>query len=95
VRLAGVERIAAFGGKHSNMKGALNRWIETVEAADWKSPVDMKKTFRSGDVVGKQTVFNIGGNKCRLVALVQYESRRVLVQHVLTHADYDKGDWKA
>ena len=94
MRLAGVGRIAAFSGTHSSMRSALHRWIETVEAANWKNPADMKKTFRSGDVVGKQTVFNVGGNKCRVIALVQYESRRVLVQHVLTHADYDKGNWK-
>ena len=65
-----------------------------VEGAVWNNPADMRKTFRSADVVGTQTVFNVGGNKCRLVALVHYRSKRVLIQHVLTHAEYDKGDWK-
>jgi mRNA interferase HigB len=94
VKLAGEERTAAFASKHKDLKNALKRWVETVEAADWKNPVDMKKTFGSADIVGAQTVFNVGGNKCRLIALVQYKSRRVLVQHVLTHTEYDKGDWK-
>ena len=94
MKLAGEERTVAFAGEHKNLKNALQRWVETVEAADWKNPADMKKTFGSADVVGNQTVFNVGGNKCRLIALVQYKSRRVLVQHVLTHPEYDKGDWK-
>ena len=68
--------------------------METVEAAEWRNPADLKKTFGSADIVGHQTVFNVGGNKCRLIALVQYKSKRVLVQHVLTHAEYDKGNWK-
>ena len=94
MKLAGEEKTAAFACKHTKLKNALKRWVETVEAADWKHPADMKKTFGSADIVGNQTVFNVGGNKCRLIALVQYKSKRVLVQHVLTHAEYDKGDWK-
>ncbi len=94
MKLAGEERTAAFASKHKDLQNALKRWVETVEAADWKNPVDMKKTFGSADIVGDQTVFNVGGNKCRLIALVHYKLKRVLVQHVLTHAEYDKGDWK-
>jgi mRNA interferase HigB len=44
--------------------------------------------------VGKQTVFDVGGNKCRLIAIIHYGTRRVLVQHVLTHNEYDRGRWK-
>jgi mRNA interferase HigB len=51
-------------------------------------------TFRTADVVGSQTIFNIGGNKYRLIALVNYRLGIVLVQHVLTHAEYDREDWK-
>ena len=54
----------------------------------------MKKTFRTANVVGSQTIFNIGGNNYRLVARVSYALQTVLVQHVLTHAKYDKEDWK-
>ena len=77
------------------LKTASRRWVEVVKAALWNSPADTKKTFRSADIVEHQTVFNIGGNKCRLIALVHYPSKRVLIQHVLTRAEYDKGDWKA
>lgn len=65
-----------------------------VEAADWKNPADVKKTFGAADIVGSQTVFNIGGNKYRLIARIAYVLQTVLVRYVLTHAEYDKGDWK-
>ena len=54
----------------------------------------MKMTFRTVNVIGSQTVFDIGGNEYRLVARVSYISQIVLVQYVLTHAEYDKEDWK-
>ena len=85
MKLAGEERAAAFASKHKDLKNALKRWVETVGAADWKNPADMD---------GDQTIFNVAGNKCRLIALVHYRSKRVLVQHVLTHTEYDKGGWK-
>lgn len=94
MNVAGVERTIEFASKHSTSKTALKRWVEVVKDAFWDNPADMKKTFRSADVVGTQTVFNVGGNKCRLVALVHYKSKRVLAQHVLTHPEYDKGEWK-
>ena len=94
MRVVGEERTVAFARQHNNLKNALQRWIEAVKAADWKNPADMKKTFRSADIVRNQTIFNVGGNKCRLIALVHYKLKSVLVQYVLTHPEYDKGDWK-
>ena len=94
MRIAGEDRIVQFARNYPNTRSALNRWVSVVEAADWKSPADMKKTFRSADLVGDQVVFNAGGNKCRLIALLHYRSRYGLVQQVLTHPEYDQGDWK-
>jgi mRNA interferase HigB len=94
VEIAGAERIAEFAGRYPKVKSALARWVSTVEGADWRHPAEMKRTFGSADIVGDQTVFNVGGNKCRLIALIHYRAGRVLVQHVLTHREYEKGDWK-
>ena len=52
------------------------------------------RTFRQAEVVGKHTVFDIGGNKRRLIAIIHFGTRRVLVKHVLTHPKYDRGGWK-
>ena len=50
--------------------------------------------FASADQVGKMTVFNIGGNKIRLIAAIHYNRKKVYVRAVLTHGDYDLGKWK-
>ena len=94
MEVAGAERVAAFAERVPSLKSALTRWLEAVEAAAWKNPVEMKKTFASADLVGNQTVFNVGGNKCRLIALIHYSAKRVLVECVLTHSEYNEGDWK-
>jgi mRNA interferase HigB len=54
----------------------------------------MKQDYPSADFVGRKTVFNIAGNKFRLIARVNYQSRRVFVLHILTHKEYDRGAWK-
>ena len=94
MEIAGGERIAEFAKRFPRIKSALTRWATIVESADWENPAEMRKTFGSADIVGGQTVFNVGGNKCRVIALIHYRARRVLVQRVLTHEEYGKGSWK-
>jgi mRNA interferase HigB len=94
VRIAGLERIAEFASDYPRAENALDAWRNVVEAADWRNPAELKKTFGSASIVGDQTVFNIGGNKYRLISLIQYRTKIVLVQHVLTHEEYDRGAWK-
>ena len=94
MKLLNGEKLTQFCTRDATARSPLGYWRQVVEAVEWTSPADMKMTFRTADVVGPQTVFNIGGNKCRLIALVNYRLRTVLVQHVLTHAEYDKEDWK-
>ena len=72
----------------------LNRSVSIVEAASWKNPAEARVTFGSADFVGGKVVFNIGGNKYRLIAAISFEIRIVSVEAVLTHSEYDKGKWK-
>jgi mRNA interferase HigB len=55
---------------------------------------DLRKTFASADYVGRLTVFDIGGNKYRLMASIHYNRRNVYFRAVLTHEQYNRGDWK-
>ena len=87
-------KIAAFGTKHPPARSPLARWQEITADAKWKNPIDMKQLFPSADLVGPQTVFNIGGNKYRLIASISYRVQLVLVDDVLTHSDYSQGVWK-
>jgi mRNA interferase HigB len=74
-------------------KQPLLSWFKEVERAEWKSPADLKKLYRSADSVGKgRIVFNIGGNKYRLVVWVKYSIKLVLIKWVGTHEEYDKID---
>ena len=54
----------------------------------------MRKAFKAADLVGRFVVFDIGGNKYRLIAVIHYNRGRVYVRHVLTHAEYDEENWK-
>jgi mRNA interferase HigB len=65
-----------------------------VRRAAWQTPVEMKQIYHNADLVGRRTIFNIAGNKYRLIARVNYQTQRVFVLHILTHAEYDKGDRK-
>jgi mRNA interferase HigB len=62
--------------------------------ASWRSLVEVRGTYPHADLVGSVTVFNIAGNKYRLIARIQYASQAIYIRCVLTHAEYDKGDWK-
>lgn len=65
-----------------------------MSKADFGSFTELKRVFGSVDKVGKFTVFDIGGNKYRLVAAIHYNRRKVYIRHVLTHAEYDRDKWK-
>ncbi len=54
----------------------------------------LKAVFPTVDKVEALHVFNIGGNKLRLIAVVRYRMQRLYIRHVLDHREYDKGKWK-
>ena len=65
-----------------------------MESNSFKRFVELKKTFGSADQVKPYTVFDISGNKYRLIAVVDYGLQSVAVEGVLTHAEYGKGRWR-
>jgi mRNA interferase HigB len=87
--------LVRFWSQHPDAKASLEAWYGVVRQAKWATPVEMRQVYGSADLVGRRTVFNIAGNKYRLVARVNYISQTVFVLHVLTHSDYDKGVWKS
>ena len=66
-----------------------------MRRTDLESFAELRRTFPSADKVGGYVVFNIGGDKYRLVAAVYFNRGKVFIRHVLTHAEYDEGTWKA
>lgn len=61
---------------------------------DFGSLVELRRAFPHADQVGGLTVFNIGGNKARLIGAIHYDRRKVYIRAVLTHAESDAGNWK-
>ena len=79
---------------HGDLEGPLDAWFRIVKKASWHNLSDVRKTLASADLVGKWTVFNIKGNHYRLITEINYGFGRIYVRHVLTHAEYDRGDWE-
>ena len=73
---------------------AFAKWYDLVRNNRFANFNEVRRTFPSADLVGDLVVFNIRGNRYRLIARFIYEKGRVYVRHVLTHAEYDRGNWK-
>jgi len=83
-----------FWKKHPDSQAALLRWFKIVQKSEFQSFAELRVTFPSADKVDQWIVFNIGGNKYRLIASIHFNRGKVYVRHVLTHTEYDRGDWK-
>lgn len=77
--------------EYADSQGALQSWYDEAAKASWASPQNIKDQYRSASICGNQrVVFNIAGNKYRLVVEMQYQAGMVWVKFVGTHAQYDK-----
>jgi mRNA interferase HigB len=85
-----------FWEKHPQAETPLKLWFATVSKAEWKGPAEVKLMFGSADFVAdNRVIFDIGGNKFRLVARISYKFKKVLIKFVGTHKEYDKIDPEA
>lgn len=94
VRILGQVTLQQAARKHADVANALAMWTAVVRAARWTNFMQLKAGFPSADYVPPFTVFNVKGNKYRLISLIDYAEQVVVVRDVLTHATYSKGKWK-
>jgi mRNA interferase HigB len=94
MRVIGYEAIQDFVKAHRDAESSLSAWYMTTNDALWKSIVDVRQTYPHADAVGTCTVFNIRGNRYRLIAKIDYAKEAIFIASILTHADYDKEKWK-
>jgi mRNA interferase HigB len=95
LRIIAVSTLREFWSRpgRSDAEQPLKAWVSVVRAADWSRPTDVKAMFRSADILSNdRVVFNIAGNKYRLIVAIHYRGRRVFIRFVGTHAQYDKID---
>jgi mRNA interferase HigB len=88
------KRLNEFAVRYPDTNNALVNWYLQMKRNDFASIEEIRELFPTADKVGKLTVFNIGGNKARLVAAIHYNRKKVYIRAVLTHTEYDAGNWK-
>ena len=94
MRVISKPAILKFSARHPDALVPLMNWYRIARRADWISLAGVRRDFAHADIVGRRTVFNIHGNDYRLIARVNYKTKRVFILHILTHAEYAKGGWK-
>ncbi|CAN2040464.1 mRNA interferase HigB [Candidatus Magnetomoraceae bacterium gMMP-15] len=88
------KRLEEFSKIHPDCRNALETWYRVVKNNNFNSFNQLREYFPSADLVGNLTVFNIGGNKVRLIASIHFNRYKIYIRHVLTHKEYDKQKWK-
>jgi mRNA interferase HigB len=83
-----------YSAKHADVRDALDNWYKVVSRAAWGNLIEVQEIFPKAEAVGNFTVFNIKGNNYRLVVSIDYQRQLIYIKYVLTHAEYDKEEWK-
>jgi mRNA interferase HigB len=99
MRIIKPTTVRQWAAKYADAANALDQWMTLVDSGQWKNFIEMRRVFPSADTVvvdsGRTVVvFNIGGNKYRLIAAVHHETQIVYAMFFMTHAEYDKDKWK-
>jgi mRNA interferase HigB len=93
VRVVARRTLREFWEEHADAEQPLRAWFDDIRRADWRSPADVKRAYANASIVGEnRVVFNIGGNKYRLIVAVNYPYRMCYIRFVGTHKAYDRID---
>jgi len=88
------KRIREFVAKYPDSQSSLESWYQIVKQTNYDTFSQLKQHFSSADYVDGLFVFNISGNKYRLIAAFHFNRKKVYLRTILTHSEYDKGQWK-
>lgn len=93
MRIISRRTLREFWQKHPDAQQPLQAWYYDAKKAEWKNPAQIKNLYRNASFVGKnRVVFNIKGNRYRLVGAVNYQIGIIFIRFIGTHAEYDKID---
>jgi mRNA interferase HigB len=79
---------------YPDVKNQIEAWYATVKKATWTNLEDVRQIYRDAEAVGNFTIFNIKGNRHRLIVGIDYQTQTIYYKYFLTHAEYDKNHWK-
>lgn len=88
------KRLKEAAIRYGDIEAPLDVWFRIAKRASWQNLTEVRKTFATADLVNQWTVFNIKGNRYRLITEINYRFQRVYIRLVLTHAEYDREEWK-
>ncbi len=94
MRIISRKAFRAFSEKHPESGQALDDFYGKIKRCSPRNLAELRQTFPSADSVGDCIVFNVGGNKYRLIVHLDYEVQTMWIRFVLTHAEYDRERWK-
>ena len=86
--------IRVFCEEDPHAPTALDHWYRVAKRALWSSFAEVKQSFSTADFVAPQIVFDVGGNKYRLIVEVNFSRRVLFIRGIMTHKEYMKGAWK-
>ena len=75
-------------------ESAMDHWYRVAKRAVWRSFAEVKQSFNTVDFVAPYVVFDIGGNKYRLIAEINFSRNVLFIRWIMTHKEYTKGAWK-
>ncbi len=94
MHLIAIRNLRRDTKKYSDALSSVESWYKTVKVSQWRNLEDVRQIYRDAEAVGNFTVFNIKGNKYRLIVGINYENQTVYYKYFLTHSQYDKDKWK-
>jgi len=99
MRIITRHRILAYAKQHPNAAANLTAWLAVATAAEWQSITQVRMVFPHADLATVRssmtvTIFNIAGNHHRLITAIHYNTRKIFILKILTHAEYSKNRWK-
>lgn len=94
MRVIGLDKLVEFSTIHPDAESSLDSWSQVAEEAEWKHIMEVRQVYPHADPVEGYTVFNIGGNKYRLITKINYKLKTILITDILTHSEYDERKWK-
>lgn len=94
MRIISRKALLEFSSGQNQAERPLDAWYRIAKQASWANIVEVREVYPHADLFEEFTIFNISGKKYRLITEINYKWQKIYIRDVLTHAEYNKGDWK-
>jgi len=84
------QKLRDYCQTHADSCETLDDWYKIASQANWTQIIEVQTIYPQAEAVGNFTIFNIKGNKYRLIVSLNYQKQIVYIKYILTHAEYDK-----